>query len=374
MTKKAYIGVNGIAQQIKKGYIGVDNTAKQIKKAYVGVGGIARPCWSSELLSYIGTVASLPSYSVRCLCSFNDNALFFIGYNLVVYNDNLVQSTIELSFSPTAVAPNSQYVICGTQTTSTYSTSVFALNSSFVHSSLNDMQYITSNFSATTFKAKDMVVFYGGVFYNKKSSVSGWSQRCYGYSSELVSRYGNSCNDTWKPAGASVGEYAFFGGGAYESNYVTDDPSTPISDVVYISEYLQCRKTLGLNIAAKDLSSFSLKDYACFLGGYGPSSYNNKANAITSALTYVAIESISYLYPDTMSSCEFNGYGFLSGQAPKKQNPPLEVYAPNLVHSVYETIMGNYEKNAMAHTKRYLLVGGGGYFSSNTTTMHCFAM
>ena len=58
MAKKAYIGVNGFARNIKKGYVGVGNTARRIKKAYVGVGGVARPCWPGGL-EYYGTITPL---------------------------------------------------------------------------------------------------------------------------------------------------------------------------------------------------------------------------------------------------------------------------------------------------------------------------
>jgi hypothetical protein len=59
MTKKAYIGVNGIARKIKKGYVGIGNLSRKIKKAYIGVGGIARPFWSGGNLTYYGTITHL---------------------------------------------------------------------------------------------------------------------------------------------------------------------------------------------------------------------------------------------------------------------------------------------------------------------------
>lgn len=45
---KTYIGVNGVAEQVKKAYIGVNGVAKEIKKAYVGVNDVARLIYSAE--------------------------------------------------------------------------------------------------------------------------------------------------------------------------------------------------------------------------------------------------------------------------------------------------------------------------------------
>ena len=59
MSKRAYIGVDGVARKIKKGFGGVDGVARKIKRAYVGIGGVARPCWSGGELAYYGTITDL---------------------------------------------------------------------------------------------------------------------------------------------------------------------------------------------------------------------------------------------------------------------------------------------------------------------------
>lgn len=47
MAKKLYIGVNGIAREVKKIYIGVNGVAREVKKGYIGIGGSAREFFSS---------------------------------------------------------------------------------------------------------------------------------------------------------------------------------------------------------------------------------------------------------------------------------------------------------------------------------------
>ena len=47
MAKKAYVGVDNVAQKVSRMYIGVDNTARHIIKGYVGVNGVAQQFWPS---------------------------------------------------------------------------------------------------------------------------------------------------------------------------------------------------------------------------------------------------------------------------------------------------------------------------------------
>ena len=47
MAKKTYIGVNGVAKNVKNVYIGINGVAKKIKKMYVGVNGVAKECYSA---------------------------------------------------------------------------------------------------------------------------------------------------------------------------------------------------------------------------------------------------------------------------------------------------------------------------------------
>ena len=102
MTKKAYIGVNGIARKIKKGYVGIDNLSRKIKKAYIGVGGIARPFWSGGELTYYGTITpllqarySLAATSIEGYAIFGGGKTSGSAYSSIVdaYDSNLTRST-----------------------------------------------------------------------------------------------------------------------------------------------------------------------------------------------------------------------------------------------------------------------------------------
>ena len=55
MARKQYIGVAGIARNVKKGYVGVENMARKVKKGYVGdENGIARLFLTSSSFQFVG--------------------------------------------------------------------------------------------------------------------------------------------------------------------------------------------------------------------------------------------------------------------------------------------------------------------------------
>lgn len=49
MAKKMYIGVDGVARNIKKQYIGVDGVSRKVKKGYIGVDGVARQFYAGDV-------------------------------------------------------------------------------------------------------------------------------------------------------------------------------------------------------------------------------------------------------------------------------------------------------------------------------------
>jgi len=57
MAKGAYIGVGGVARNVKKNYIGIGGVARNVTKAYLGVDGVARQYFGSG-------IGSLPEGSI----------------------------------------------------------------------------------------------------------------------------------------------------------------------------------------------------------------------------------------------------------------------------------------------------------------------
>ncbi|MBQ6503092.1 MAG: hypothetical protein IJI57_04165 [Flexilinea sp.] len=55
---KTYVGVSGVARQVKNIYVGVSGVARKVKKAYVGVNGVARLVYSSDFWLPTGVASS----------------------------------------------------------------------------------------------------------------------------------------------------------------------------------------------------------------------------------------------------------------------------------------------------------------------------
>ena len=116
MAKKAYIGVNGKARNIKKIYIGVEGKARKVKKAYVGVGGVARPCWAGSGVAYFGTIDPLTTARYR-----GSSVAFPTGYALFTGGStNSKLDVYDTSLTHTTKYSGRRYWDMGATTNGTY--------------------------------------------------------------------------------------------------------------------------------------------------------------------------------------------------------------------------------------------------------------
>lgn len=116
MAKKAYIGVNGKARNIKKIYLGVDGKARKVKKAYVGVGGVARPCWAGSGVAYFGTIDPLTTARYR-----GSSVAFPTGYALFTGGStNSKLDVYDTSLTHTSKYGGRRYWDMGATTNGTY--------------------------------------------------------------------------------------------------------------------------------------------------------------------------------------------------------------------------------------------------------------
>lgn len=116
MAKKAYIGVNGKARNIKKIYLGVDGKARKVKKAYVGVGGVARPCWAGSGVAYFGAIDSLTAARYR-----GSSVAFPAGYALFTGGStNSKLDIYDTSLTHTTKYSGRRYWDMGATTNGTY--------------------------------------------------------------------------------------------------------------------------------------------------------------------------------------------------------------------------------------------------------------
>ena len=116
MAKKAYIGVNGKARNIKKIYLGLEGKARKIKKAYIGVGGVARPCWAGSGVAYFGTIDPLTTARYR-----GSSVAFPTGYALFTGGSTNSQLDVyDTSLTHTIKYSGRRYWDMGATTNGTY--------------------------------------------------------------------------------------------------------------------------------------------------------------------------------------------------------------------------------------------------------------
>lgn len=94
-----YVGIDGVAKEVKKVYVSIDGVAREVKKAYVGINGVAREFWISRLYDGVSTFIFDGSNIGAVTNATSDYfTLTVIKYDLkplYVYIDDVLVSTIE---------------------------------------------------------------------------------------------------------------------------------------------------------------------------------------------------------------------------------------------------------------------------------------
>lgn len=325
MSKGVYLGVDGYARKVKSMYIGVDGVARKIKKAYLGVEGYARLFYSSggikKVTSSISDVRG--THSGGASASNGSYAMFAGGGNYFyvdAYNDSLTLSR------PSNLA-NKANLLCGcgfhgygvfaggSSSMGEYFKTVEAYGSTLSKQTLSSMSHArmgaamaaTTNYlvilggyvgsgSATlgeTYTANltkgnsipdstgkflcgvsfgGRACFCGGLKANNETS--GW----FGYFDDnLIAKSCDGITPRCSLAGATVGNYALFGGGDSGSE------SSVLSTVeAYNSDMTRVMAT-NLPNAVRELSGVSIGNYALLGGGRSIISDSTKTYADVAA-------------------------------------------------------------------------------------------
>jgi len=86
MAKGIYAGVGGVAHRCKKMYVGIGGVARKVKKGYVGIGGVARPFYGIPELTYYGKIAALSQARRSAVSATVGNYIIIAGGEYVVGN------------------------------------------------------------------------------------------------------------------------------------------------------------------------------------------------------------------------------------------------------------------------------------------------
>lgn len=275
MTTKAYIGVGGVARQIKKIYTGVGGVAKQVKRGYVGVNGVARLFYVSEKQLVNVTTSNLRVPRKGLAASSNANYAMFAGgmswepvagvpefqpTNAVqAYDKNLTTPgseslTGDRADLAGASIPSYSFFAGGWNGRSTVSqTDAFNTNllTEYVDRLFQPAQALSGGNVGSA-----GVVFFGGT-YDGISASTKVTAYDFNLNRNLIQA---SPVSRWSLASASIGNYVFFAGGLQKID-------SPVPDVdVYNLNYVR-QSIQRLSQSRCELSGARCGKYVIFAGG-----------------------------------------------------------------------------------------------------------
>lgn len=360
MAKSAYIGVNGIARKVKKIYYGVESTARKVKKGYIGVGGVARLWFGSDLVNFLGSVASLENIPSSASAASTGDYALFAGLG------------------------------------SGYKTAVEAISKSFVHSAAPDLKKARNSIGSG--RVGDYAVFAGGSNNSESSSAQYDRTEVDAYSSSLVKKnvgalsakragsssanvgdyllFGNGNNNNSAPPvdaysstltqktvsalscpgkcsanGASTPSYALFGGAQYTNLY------TGLVDAYSSSLVKSAAPNLS---AARSAMGASVGEYALYIGGRNVSGHLNTVDGYTDDLVIFTVMPLSVESP--LVGKPTNSGNYLIIPLCDSSSPynciAVDVYSSSLVKSSAPLLPSRFKSSGVALGKNALFFGG----------------
>lgn len=336
MAQKAYIGIGGVARNVKSIYFGVGNTARKVTKGYIGVGGVARPFFSQGPIVFYGAITPLSQARTPDAASSN-YALFAGGASggavVDAYNSSLTRSNpTQLSYPRT-----------------------------FMGSAVNN----------------GYAIFAGGWL-----STSARTNRVETYNASLTRSTASSLSIyVTDIEGANIGNYAIFGGGSVESSEVVR------TKVVNTYNKSLTRSTAtSLSIARSEHCACSTSSHAIFAGGR-TSSYSGSqvdtVDAYTSSLTRVSVTPLSHARLSAGgASCAT--HAFFAGGSDSNRCDALDVYNTSLTRmtgqlpvaasGISATFLGDYVVMSFGYDRGTIPYGAKGnvyvYDKSMTLMSH----
>ena len=361
---------------------GVDGLPKRVKKAYIGVGGVARPCWYSQLEYYgvLDNPLNVARQNLAATTVGRNRAIFAGGTNssssivntVDVYSHTLSHTTTEgLTDARDCLAATTvgSYALFGGGKISSSLPlgTVDAYTSSLTHKTFSAFESGTARYNLAATTANDIAVFAGGYDgTNYKVSVNMYNTT--GTNLYLNGNIGALSLTVARDrlAATSIGNYALFGGG-YQGNNIS-------SDTIDVFDCSSCTQvsvpsTCKLSSARHQLAATSIGNYALFGGGVNNSlSTPDRANVdvFDSSLTRFRTTELS-LARHSLSGTTVGDYAIFAGGRVSIGGLPtntVDVFDESLVRVssfVFTVPNLTYAKSNMAATTvgKYALFGGG---------------
>ena len=383
MAKGAYIGVNNVARKIKKGYIGVDGVARKIKKAYIGIGGVARPCWSGGELAYYGTVTSMSySHDRHAATTAGDYALIGGGSpsgRVEAYSSSLTKSSaeslgVDLSSSTreslSAASVGGYAFFAGGMDEGKVDYGYYCTaNIECYNPSLTKVGYKTIHAYVANLAGASVgnyVIFAGGeVVEVVDDGESTWpTNKVSAFNSSFTKSSPTTLsNAACFHAGASVGNYALFGGG-HNMSYGT------ITNMNAYNASLTRSAPTALAKSRAQLRATAVGNYALFGGGFSSdNSTRTFVDAYNASLTRTTATAFSIARYDSYAATTLGNYALFSGGSDGPKS--VDVYDASLTHTLRSELTYNRSYHAAVAIGNYALISGGG---GSTKTVEAYTI
>lgn len=230
-----YVGVDGVARNVKKIYVGVDGIARQVKRAYVGVDGVARLFYSTtKKIVYYGNAPDDLSAARSSMGAANvgNYVLFAGGYNgssststVDAYNSSLTRTTAtNLSVARHYVVGCSigdyalfagGYAYTGSSSGSSSSSTVDAYNSSLTRTTATNLS--VARYYSVGCSIIDHVIFAGGQYSTTTSYAAVDAYSGYSLTKTILTEL--VCAQ-YQSGAASIGGFALIGGGVADDSRI----------------------------------------------------------------------------------------------------------------------------------------------------------
>lgn len=333
MPKKVYIGVDGMARNVKKIHVGVHGVARSVKKGYIGIGGVARPFFGGEGLVYYGEITPLRDQKHLCDSARVGDYALIAGGQYYNYDSSETLSPI----------------------------SVDAYNKSLTRINADDLSIGRSCIGTTSaISQSGKAMFAGG-----QSNTYEYHNIIDAYDKYLTRTLPASLSVARSYIGAgTIGEYALFGGGQI---YSTSDGRTNYSTVdAYNSSFT--RTVRELSVAKYDVEVANVGNYALFAGGYD-TARNVNVDAFDSSLTRkVAPQLSNGIFGEKGASIGehviFPGY-FASSNGNITAGP-CEAYDSSLTRTSLSSLSNGRYSMAITTLENYAIFAGGYYQPGST--------
>ncbi len=173
---KGYIGIGGVAKNVKNIYIGVGGVAKQVRKAYIGVGGVAK-LWYSRPYTLVANQLPRQLWNVSApVVGYGVGHFIYLSPN----SDKIAHSVDGMVWNSGSIPGAGYHTVCG-NADALVAVGYDSSNFGYVARSTDGQSFNYANWDSQTYAPKSVCygdnqfVIVGNGFSATSSNGSSWS-------------------------------------------------------------------------------------------------------------------------------------------------------------------------------------------------------